>query len=190
MPSTPSLDRRSVLRLAGAAAAMSWLPRAAFSQPRWSFDPFGLGVASGSPADTSVVLWTTAQLLARRLSTTESSHTILFYYAAVGTLLMGVILPFVWVAPTPIEWAAMAAVGVLGCMGQYLLVLAFRFAPLSLVAPFEYSALIWASLYGWLFWGERVPPSVWWGGTFILGGLAVRYLLQRPGSMVVYRDSD
>ncbi len=115
---------------------------------------------------TSVVLWTTAQLLARRLSTTESSHTILFYYAAVGTLLMGAILPFVWVTPTPIEWAAMAAVGALGCMGQYLLVLAFRFAPMSLVAPFEYSALIWASLYGWLFWGDVL-------GTIALVGVVI-----------------
>lgn len=103
---------------------------------------------------TSVALWSTAQLLARRLSATESNDTILFYYAVVGTLLLGAALPFFWVTPSVLQWAALAAVGALGCLGQYLLVLAFRFAPLSIVSPFEYSALIWASLYGWVFWGD------------------------------------
>lgn len=115
---------------------------------------------------TSVVLWSVAQLLARRLSATESNDTILFYYAVVGTLLMGAALPFFWVQPTWLEWAALAAIGALGCVGQYLLVLAFRFAPLSLVAPFEYSALIWASLYGWIFWGDVL-------GAVALTGVAI-----------------
>ncbi len=107
---------------------------------------------------TSVVLWSIAQLLARRLSSTESNHSILFYYAIVGTASLGLAMPIFWVYPTAIQWAALAAVGVLGCVGQYCLILAFRYAPLSLVAPFEYSALIWASLYGWLFWGDVLGP--------------------------------
>lgn len=127
----------------------------------------GVGSLEGTVAVlTSVVLWSTAQLLARRLSATESNDTILFYYALVGTLLMAAALPFVWVHPTWLEWAALAAVGALGCFGQYLLVLAFRFAPLSLIAPFEYSALIWASLYGWIFWGDLL-------GALALTGVAI-----------------
>ncbi len=51
-------DRRQLLRLALAAAAGQGLPLEALSQPRWSFDPFGLGVASGSPAPDGMVLWT------------------------------------------------------------------------------------------------------------------------------------
>ncbi len=51
-------DRRHLLRLAAVAAAGSWLPRGAWAQRRWSFDPFGLGVASGSPAADGMVLWT------------------------------------------------------------------------------------------------------------------------------------
>lgn len=118
---------------------------------------------------TSVTLWAIAQLLARRLSTTESNHTILFYYALVGTVLMGVAMPFFWVTPTALEWVGMAAVGVLGCTGQYLMVLAFRFAPLSLVTPFEYSGLIWASLYGWVFWGDVLGPVALAGVVVIVG---------------------
>jgi len=52
------LDRRSLLRLAAAAAATSWIPRSAWSQPRLADDPFVLGVASGDPLPDSVVLWT------------------------------------------------------------------------------------------------------------------------------------
>lgn len=51
-------DRRELLKLAVAAAGTLWLPRSAWSQPRWTRDPFALGVASGSPAHDSVVLWT------------------------------------------------------------------------------------------------------------------------------------
>jgi alkaline phosphatase D len=53
-----TLDRRQLLRLASAAAAAGWLPRSAWSQPRIADNPFTLGVASGSPAADSVVLWT------------------------------------------------------------------------------------------------------------------------------------
>lgn len=130
----------------------------------------GVGSIEGTAAVlTSVVLWSFAQLLARRLSTTESTDTILFYYAVVGTLLMGAMLPFYWVTPTWLEWLALAAVGGLGCFGQYLLVLAFRYAPLSLVAPFEYSALIWASLYGWLIWGDVLGTVALVGVVIIVG---------------------
>jgi len=54
----PSVERRRVLLLATACAATLWLPRGAWSQPRFSSNPFALGVASGSPTHDSVVLWT------------------------------------------------------------------------------------------------------------------------------------
>lgn len=53
-----SFDRRRLLQLAAASAVGAWLPRSAWSQPRWSGNPFGLGVASGSPTPGGVVLWT------------------------------------------------------------------------------------------------------------------------------------
>ena len=56
-PDSP-FDRRRLLRMAAAGAAATWLPRSAWSQPRFSGNPFTLGVASGSPAHDSVVLWT------------------------------------------------------------------------------------------------------------------------------------
>ena len=58
MPAACRPDRRQLLQLAAAAATTLWLPRGARAQPRWSSDPFSLGVASGSPTADSVVLWT------------------------------------------------------------------------------------------------------------------------------------
>ncbi len=52
------VDRRRLLQLATASAVSLWLPRSAWSQPRWSGNPFSLGVASGAPNHDSVVLWT------------------------------------------------------------------------------------------------------------------------------------
>ena len=118
---------------------------------------------------TSVVLWCFAQLFARRLSTTESNFTILFYYAVGGTLILGLATPFVWVNPAPLEWAGILAIGIFGCFGQYLLILSLRYAPMSLLAPFEYSALIWASLYGYFFWGDLLGPIAIVGVAIIIG---------------------
>jgi len=55
---TPSTNRRHLLKLATAAASTLWLPRSAWSQVRFSGNPFALGVASGSPTHDSLVLWT------------------------------------------------------------------------------------------------------------------------------------
>lgn len=130
----------------------------------------GVGSALGTIAVlTSVVLWCFAQLFARRLSTTEGNLTILFYYAIGGVVILGLATPFVWVNPTPLEWAGILAVGIFGCLGQYFLILALRFAPLSMLAPFEYSALIWASLYGYIFWGDMLGPIAVIGVVVIIG---------------------
>src|SRR5262249_42776044 len=103
---------------------------------------------------TSVVLWNFAQLFARRMSTTESSQSILFYYALGGTIILGLATPFVWVDPTPLEWLALLAGGAFGCLGQYFLIIALRYAPMSLLAPFEYTSLVMASFYGYVIWGD------------------------------------
>jgi alkaline phosphatase D len=61
----PPIERRQLLQLlqlAAAAVGTLWLPRSAWSQPRLHSDPFGMGVASGSPAADSVVLWARLQL--------------------------------------------------------------------------------------------------------------------------------
>ena len=67
--------------------------------------------------------------------------------------------PFSWIQPTPIGMLLMAATGVLAGSAQYCLTEAFRVAPPSVVAPFEYTSLLWAMLFGFLVWGD-VPSTL------------------------------
>jgi alkaline phosphatase D len=77
---TQGIDRRHLLRVAVASASSLWLPRSAWSQSRWSSDPFILGVASGSPAHDSVVLWT--KLVASHLDGTAHAPVTLRWEVA------------------------------------------------------------------------------------------------------------
>lgn len=93
------------------------------------------------------------QILTRRLSATESTLTLLFYTALVGTLCLSLWLPLLPWPDTlprdnPRQWALLVALGVYGGGGHYLLTKAFAHAPASLLSPFLYVQLIWATLLG------------------------------------------
>ena len=68
--------------------------------------------------------------------------------------------------------ASLLAIGILGGIGHYLLILAYALAPASLLAPFSYTQLVWAALFGWLVFGD-VPdlPTVLGGVVIAAGGL-------------------
>jgi drug/metabolite transporter (DMT)-like permease len=94
-----------------------------------------------------------------------------------ATVLSGLTLPFFWVTPTPLALAVMIAMGLLGGIGQLLVVQAFHHAPASAVAPWNYSAMIWAALLGWLVWSEVPDEPLLVGAAIVIGsGL---YLLYR-----------
>jgi drug/metabolite transporter (DMT)-like permease len=90
------------------------------------------------------------QLLTRRL-TGDTPHTTLFYTGLVGTALLSVALP--WAEPsrnfTWTDGAFMLELGLLAGFGHWMLISAYLKAPASLVAPFTYIQMIWATLYGW-----------------------------------------
>ena len=95
------------------------------------------------------------QLLTRRLPN-DSPHTTLFYSGLVGTVLLALALPFAD-APGEISWrhgALFVLLGLFGGLGHGLLIGAFLRAPASLVAPFTYLQMIWATLYGWAIFGH------------------------------------
>ena len=78
------------------------------------------------------------------------------------------LVPFIWVTPS---WQAIAfgvLIGVFSTAGQWIVVLAFRYADASVLAPFSYSQLVWVSLLGFLIFGE--VPDVWTvtGAAFIV----------------------
>jgi drug/metabolite transporter (DMT)-like permease len=115
----------------------------------------GLGFALAG-----AVCYAVYQLQTRQLSPSENTLTMLFYTALCGTLALTLPLPWVWGGPRPDtgEVVMIAALGVLGGTGHLLLTRAFRYAPASLLSPFSYAQLLWATLLGWLAF-DQVPDT-------------------------------
>jgi drug/metabolite transporter (DMT)-like permease len=107
----------------------------------------------------AVVVYSFTMILTRRLGSTESAGAMTFYSALVFLTVGLIVAPFGWIPLTPIGMLLMAATGLLAGSAQYCLTEAFRIAPPSLVAPFEYTSLLWAMLFGFLVWGD-VPTAL------------------------------
>ena len=113
----------------------------------------------------AAVCYSIYQIQTRQLSPTENTVTMLFYTALVGTLVMTLSAPLYWSGPWPDAGAALpiAALGVLGGLGHYCLISAFRQAPASSLSPLLYVQMIWAILLGWLLFDH------WPDGLTLLG---------------------
>jgi drug/metabolite transporter (DMT)-like permease len=116
-------------------------------------------------------------LSTRWLTRTESTAALAFYYALFGGLISLAGLPFGWVVPTWADLGLFVLLGLFGGVGSLLLAEAFRYAPVAVVVPFEYSALLWATIYGFVIWHEL--PDAWTlTGSAILIGSGL-YILHR-----------
>lgn len=119
-------------------------------------------------------------ILSNRANRERESLASLTYYPLIGIFVVsGVLSPFGWTQPDTIAWSAMLFVGVCAGLGHLCLTLAFRFASPPVLAPLEYSGLLWAVLFGWLFFGEL--QDRW---AFV--GMA---LITAAGVFVVYREA-
>jgi drug/metabolite transporter (DMT)-like permease len=95
------------------------------------------------------------QLLTRKLPK-DTPYTTLFYSALVGTVLLSLALPFTG-APSTVtlrDAFFLVVLGVLAGVGHWMLINAFLMAPASLLAPFFYLQMIWATLYGYLIFNQ------------------------------------
>jgi len=130
----------------------------------------GLDLAGVLMALIAATMVAAYQLLSRVLAASERTLALLFYSAAVGTLLLGVALPWFWAerAPTLLEAGLLMALGVLGGLGHFLFTAAFRHAPASILAPMTYLQLLWAALLGWLIF-RHTPDLVSMLGMLIVG---------------------
>lgn len=96
----------------------------------------------------------------RRLTRTETTGSIVFYFTLLSTVVGLVTIVFGWVFPlSPGDAALMVLMGILGGIGQILLTSSYRHGDASLVAPFEYTSMIWAVALGWVLFGD-VPQQV------------------------------
>jgi drug/metabolite transporter (DMT)-like permease len=113
----------------------------------------------------------------RKLTATERSETIMFYFMFSSSVVAALALPLAWRAPGALDLLLLVIIGLLGGIAQIMHTTAFRGAPVAMLAPFEYSAMLWAVIAGYLVWGD-IPT--WWTGAgtalIVASGL---YILHR-----------
>jgi drug/metabolite transporter (DMT)-like permease len=122
------------------------------------------------------------QIVTRLLASTENTLTTLFHTGLFGLLWSCLALPFVWVSPEPWHWLAFMAQGALGVAAHLCMIKAFEAAEASLLAPFNYSKIIWVAAAGYLVFDD-VPSLNTLAGAGIIGlaGLFVMLHERRNG---------
>ncbi len=106
-------------------------------------------------------------LSGRLLTRTDSPFKLVFYFNAFNTLVSTLLLPFFWQSISLDAMLLMLLVSVLALSGYLCLTYAISIAPIGVIAPIEYIALIWATILGYVFWQE-VPSSAAWLGMAII----------------------
>lgn len=115
----------------------------------------------------SALAWAVAIVLTRRLATTDRPGATIAWTAISGLVLLTALLPLVAVVPTWREIGLCLIIGFAASGGQSIVVLAYRHAPASLLAPFSYLQMIWSTVFGLMVFAARPGPATIVGAAVI-----------------------
>lgn len=104
----------------------------------------------------------------RQIGRTESTQTIVLWFTGLSTLTVGAAMPFFGQPHDAATWGILLALGLFGGVAQLMLTASLRYAPVSVIAPFDYIQLVWAVLLGWLIWERQPLASTWLGAALIV----------------------
>jgi drug/metabolite transporter (DMT)-like permease len=117
----------------------------------------------------------------RVITKSDTTASVVFWMIGIMTLFSAVIAAPGWVPIRRDDWLPLAAMGIFAAIGQHLVTEAFRNAPPSVVAPFEYTALLWGITVDWAVWHMFPTSRVYIGGSIVIAsGL---YLIWRERAM-------
>jgi drug/metabolite transporter (DMT)-like permease len=150
--SYPILKER-VSRERWIAVSVGFVGVLVMARPSGAENAFGV-----AGAVTCAVCNAVGTLTVRDLCRTEHSASIVTWTAIFMTLMALPALPFFWVTPTPIDFFLFCSIGLIGGVSQYWTTQALSYAPAAAVSPFNYMALIWGSIIGFIVWSE-VPTT-------------------------------
>ncbi|MCK6449666.1 MAG: DMT family transporter [Alphaproteobacteria bacterium] len=119
------------------------------------------------------------QIATRVLASSDNALTTALYSPLVGAIATSLVMPFVWVSPTPTQWAFLVTVGALGGLSHFVFIKAYEKAPPSMLAPFSYTQLIWSVTLGYILFDNL--PDRW----TLLGAATV----VTSGLYTLYRES-
>ena len=120
------------------------------------------------------------QIITRLLSNTERTNTTLFYTGLGGFFWTSIMVPFVWTTPSLLHWVVFLLTGAMGATAHLCMISAFNRSEASLLAPFNYTKLLWVSVLGFLIFGDVPSLNMWIGATIIVAA----------GFYIIYRERD
>lgn len=126
---------------------------------------------------TTALLYAVMMITARGINRNEGMLTTTFYIVLGQLVCSAVALPLVWETPAVADLPYFGAVALFSTLGLAFITQGFRIGPASVVAPFDYTGLIWATILGWIFWREAPDAYAYLGALFIAGSgvyIAVR----------------
>ena len=136
-----------------------------------SLNPFGAIVAL-----IAALLVATISVQIQDLNKTESPWSIVFWFTALTAPVMALALPFVYQPHSPETWGIIIAMALCGALGQMLLTASLRFGSAGVVLLMDYTALLWATWYGYSVFDRAPPASLWLGAPLIVGaGLLIAW---------------
>lgn len=107
-------------------------------------------------------------ILTRKVSETDTSETSFFWVAMVGCAVMSIIGPFFWEPIFFKDWTLMALLCILSTAGHFLLIKAYENAEASVLQPFTYFQLFFASIIGIYIFNDKVTLSIFLGGSIVV----------------------
>jgi drug/metabolite transporter (DMT)-like permease len=129
-------------------------------------------------AFAAAVCYAFSAVLIRVVSRTESTLSMSFSFVLIIAVVATILAWPQWIAIQPAHWLLIAILGLAGAIGQYFIIEAFRRAPAAVVAPFDYTALIWGALLDWTIW-QTLPNA-----RMVVGGSVV----VATGLYLIYRE--
>jgi drug/metabolite transporter (DMT)-like permease len=128
----------------------------------------------------SAALAALAMIFLKRMSAHEHSTAIAFYFMLTACAVSIFTLPFGWRLPVGTEGLVLIACGCAGGIGQLFLTFSYRYGDASMLAPFDYTAMIWAVALGFFLFGELPMLNVWIGALIVIAaGLLILWRERR-----------
>ena len=129
---------------------------------------------------SSAVCGALSMIQIRRIRRSDDSGITVLFFTVTGTLVTGVSLLFAWRLPTIKDLAIMALLAAFATIGQLLFTVAVRRADAAVLAPYTYTSIIWATLFGYFVWGETLSIIAVAGIALIIGGAIAVAIREQP----------
>jgi len=132
---------------------------------------FGVAVGLVAPFMVAII-----SFQIQDLNTTENPWSIVFWFATLSLPVAAIALPFVIAAHDPLTWGLIFAMSIVGAAAQMLLTTSLRFGSAAVILLMDYTALLWASYYGYAIFDRAAPASLWLGAPLIIAaGLLIAW---------------